>query len=322
MAIAAKDTGLRPDRVTLGIALMVGFTICAPMIDTFAKLSSAYVVVAQIVAARFVIQATLLMPMSGVFGWAHRPAGREVALQFARAALILIATGFFVAALAVMPLADAVAIFFVEPFILILLGAAFLREPVGWQRLVLCLIGLGGALLVIQPNFAALGPAAFLPLGTAVTFACYMLLTRAMARRMHPVTLQAYTAVAASLLILPLLAAGHGMGVEALTVRWPDPMVYWLLLGVGVASTVAHIFVSFALSMAPAGIIAPIQYLEIVAAAVLGYWIFDDLPDPWAMTGIVIIMVSGIGIYARERAIERRLLLGESARQSPRGSTG
>jgi drug/metabolite transporter (DMT)-like permease len=110
--------------------------------------------------------------------------------------------------------------------------------------------------------------------------------------------------------------------VEALTVRWPDPMVYWLLLGVGVASTVAHIFVSFALSMAPAGIIAPIQYLEIVAAAVLGYWIFDDLPDPWAMTGIVIIMVSGIGIYARERAIERRLLLGESARQSPRRSTG
>lgn len=300
---------MRPDRVSLGILLMVGFCLSAPLIDTFSKLSTAHVVVAQVVAARFIVQAALLLPLSGACGWLHQPTRHEIAMQFARAMLILIATGFFVAALAVMPLADAVAIFFVEPFILILLGAIFLREPVGWQRLVLCLVGLGGALLVIQPNFVTLGPAALLPLGTAVMFAFYMLLTRSMARRMHPVTLQAYTAIAASLLMLPLLAAGHGLGVQALMLSWPNQEIYWLLLGVGVAATVAHVFISFALSMAPAGIVAPIQYLEIVAAAALGFWVFGDLPNPLALLGIVVIICSGLAIFWRERAIERRLLL-------------
>jgi drug/metabolite transporter (DMT)-like permease len=60
--------------------------------------------------------------------------------------------------------------------------------------------------------------------------------------------------------------------------------------------------------MAPAGIIAPIQYFEIVVATLLGYWVFNDLPDPLAMTGIVVIIASGVGIYTRERATERRLL--------------
>jgi len=299
---------MAPDRVSLGIALMLGFTVTAPLIDTFAKLSAAHVVVAQIVAARFVVQAALLVPLSAVCGWAHRPARREVALQCGRATLILVATGFFVAALAVMPLADAVAIFFVEPFILILLGTLILGEPNSWQRLALCLVGLAGSWLVIQPNFAELGPAAFLPLGTAVAFACYMLLTRAMARQMHPVTLQGYTALAASLIMLPLLIGGYGFEIEALTLRWPSLEVMGMLLGVGLASTVAHLFISFALSMASAGIIAPIQYFEIVVATLLGYWVFNDLPDPLAMTGIVVIIASGVGIYTRERATERRLL--------------
>ncbi|MBS3786051.1 MAG: DMT family transporter [Gammaproteobacteria bacterium] len=300
---------MRPDRISLGILMMVGFTVTAPLIDTFSKLSATHVVVAQVVAARFIVQGALLLPLSAINGWLHRPLRQEILLQFARATLILTATGFFVAALAVMPLADAVAIFFVEPFILILLGALFLHEPVGWQRLALCLLGLGGAMLVIQPNFAVLGPAAFLPLGTAVMFALYMLLTRAMARRMHPVTLQAYTAIAASLLMLPLLALGHWLGIDALTLSWPNNEIYWLLLGVGVAATVAHVFMSFALSMAPAGIIAPIQYLEIVAAAALGFWVFGDLPNPVALIGILIIISSGLCIFWRERAIERRLLL-------------
>ena len=299
---------MAPDRVSLGIALMLGFTVTAPLIDTFAKLSAAHVVVAQIVAARFVVQAALLVPLSAVCGWAHRPARREVALQCGRATLILVATGFFVAALAVMPLADAVAIFFVEPFILILLGTFILGEPNSWQRLALCLVGLAGSWLVIQPNFAELGPAAFLPLGTAVAFACYMLLTRAMARQMHPVTLQGYTALAASLIMLPLLIAGQGFEIEALTLRWPSLEVMGMLIGVGLASTVAHLFISFALSMAPAGIIAPIQYFDIAVATLLCYWVFNDLLDPLAMTGLVVIIASGVGIYTRERATERRLL--------------
>jgi len=75
------------------------------------------------------------------------------------------------------------------------------------------------------------------------------------------------------------LSSGYGVVAQIVAARWPNPTLYWLLLGVGVASTIAHLFVSFALSMAPAEI----------------------------------IIASGIGIYARERAIERRLLLNQPA---------
>ena len=80
-----------------------------------------------------------------------------------------------------------------------------------------------------------------------------------------------------------------------------------LLAGVGVAATVSHLFISFALSLAPASIIAPLQYLEIVSATALGYLIFSDLPDGLTFAGIAIIVASGLYIFTRERAQERIL---------------
>ncbi|MBN2906103.1 MAG: DMT family transporter [Rhodobacteraceae bacterium] len=294
-----------PDRIVPGILLMIGFTVTAPVMDSFAKLASASIPVGQIVAARFAVQVLVLVPLAGALGMLAWPGPRAAALHMLRAGLIVAATLAFFTALSRMPLADAIAIFFVEPFILTLLGALFLGESVGWRRITACTVGFAGALLVIRPSFAAFGPVALLPLLTALCFASYVVLTRQVARRMAPVALQAWTALAALVLILPVLWVFAGSGVAPLDPVWPRGMAWAWLAGVGLAATVSHLFISSALRLAPAATIAPLQYLEIVAAAGLGYAIFGDLPDAQSLTGIAIIMGAGLYVFVRERQLSR-----------------
>lgn len=293
---------------TLGILLMVVFCFLAPLQDTFAKLVGDAVAVGQVAATRFVFQAALLLPLAAVLGGLHRPGRIEAGLHLIRGALLLVATAMFFAALRFMPLADAISIFFVEPFLLTLLGGLFLGEPIGPRRYVACAVGFAGALLIIQPSFRAVGPVAFLPLGTALAFAFYMILTRRMVTRMHPITLQAYTGLAALMIAVPLLAAFDGSGVAALDPSWPAARDTALLIGLGVVATLSHISLSYALSFAAASLIAPIQYLEIVAATALGYAVFGDLPKPLGYAGIALIVASGLFVFFRERHLERRPL--------------
>lgn len=293
-------------RTGLGILLMVGFAIIAPAMDTCAKLIGDAVAVGQIATTRFVAQSVLLVPLALAFGWLHRPGRGEVALHLVRAALLLVATAFFFTALRFMPVAEAISIFFVEPFILTLLGGLLLGEPIGPRRYVACAIGFAGALLIIQPSFEEVGLVALLPLVTALCFAFYMILTRRMATRMHPITLQVYTGFAALALAVPLLWAFDGSGVAPLDPVWPEAREFWLLLALGVFATLAHVCISFALAFAPASLLAPIQYLEIVSATILGFYVFGDLPDALAFAGIALIVASGLFVFVRERKLERR----------------
>ncbi|MEZ5713968.1 MAG: DMT family transporter [Paracoccaceae bacterium] len=294
------------DRTTLGILCMIAFALIAPGMDAFAKATPAEVPVLQILLARFGVQAAILLPLAVLAGHRLRPSSRDLALHALRALLILGATGCFFTALRFMALANAISIFFVEPFILTLMGGLFLGEDIGPRRIIACLVGFGGALLVIKPSFADLGAVALLPLGTAFMFALYMIMTRSMAARTHPIPLQAQTAAAALLVIVPLLWAFDGSGTAGLDPVWPSRLAWITLAGVGLVSTVTHLFLSFALRFAPAATIAPLQYLEIVSATVLGYFVFSDLPDRLTILGAAIIVASGLYVFARERALDRR----------------
>ncbi len=302
---APNLAAMASDRPLLGILLMIGFTIVAPGMDALAKLAGEAIPVGQILAFRFGVQALLLLPLAAVLGRLVWPGPPELRIHFARAGLILAATGAFFAALRVMPIADAIAIFFVEPFVLTLLGAAFLGEAVGWRRLLACATGFAGALLVIRPSLAAFGPVALLPLVTAVCFALYMILTRRMAHSLHPVALQAWTALAASALILPLLLAFDGSAVAPLDPVLPEGRYWAFLAGIGVTASLSHVMISAALRHAPAATLAPLQYLEIVAATALGYLVFADLPDAQTGLGIAIIVGSGLYVILRERRLAR-----------------
>ena len=291
--------------VTLGILFMLAFAIIGPLIDLFAKLASAEVPIGQIILSRFVLQGFVLLPVAIILSLAHRPTFKEFQMHFLRATLILIGTGSFVSAIKYMPLADAMAIFFVEPFMVTLLGGFVLGETVGYRRLIACLIGFFGALFIIKPSFSLFGMVAFLPLLTAFSFTFYIFITRKMAQNMHPVTLQAYTALAAVIILLPIIIWANDTNIELLDPITPSLKAIFLLLGVGIAAIIAHLFITFALSMAPATIIAPLQYFEIVTATLFGYLFFSDFPDKWTFLGVFIIILSGVYVILREHKAQK-----------------
>ncbi|SLN19351.1 Riboflavin transporter [Roseovarius litorisediminis] len=295
-----------PNRTLWGILLMVGFAVLAPAMDACAKLIGDGVAVAQIAATRFVVQSALLLPLAASFGWLHRPRTGEIGLHLIRSVLLLVATAFFFTALQYMPMADAISVFFVEPFILTLLGGLLLGEQIGPRRYIACAVGFVGAMLIIQPSFEEVGAVALLPLVTAACFAFYMILTRRMATRMHPITLQAYTGIAALVIALPVLLAFDGSGVGPLDPVWPEMREVKLLAALGLIATLSHVCISFALAFAPASLLAPLQYLEIVTATVLGFYIFSDLPDGLTFLGIALIVASGLFVFLRERHLQRR----------------
>lgn len=284
-----------------GILMMLGFAAFGPVIDVFAKLAAAEVPVAQVSAARFLVQSALLLPIAALLGRLHRPDKSETALHMLRGALVLAATLLFFGAVKYMPIADAIAVFFVEPFILTLLSSLLLGETIGWRRILACATGFLGAMLVIKPSFADFGWIAAMPLGTAFCFAFYVILTRQMASRGHPVTLQAYSGIAALSYILPVLWLMNGSGNPVLDPIMPDLRFALYLLGTGLAATTAHVFISYAFTWAPAAVLAPLGYFEIVTATILGWLVFHDFPDRLTFLGVAIIVASGLFVLWRER---------------------
>lgn len=297
---AAPARSTRHD-VTLGVIFMVTFTMCGPVIDVFAKLATTEIPAAQITLGRFVTQTLLLLPIVLWRGALQAVPPQDALLHGLRGVLMAVATVFFFAALKYMPIADAIAIFFVEPMIVTVLSGLLLGEPVGWRRYAASAVGFGGALLVIQPSFVDLGWTAALPLGTAFCFAFYLILTRMLAPRVDPFAMQAYSGLAGAVFIGLVLWAADGSGLTAFDPVWPSTRALWLMFAVGAAATVAHLFLVYAFRFAPASVIAPLQYLEIVSATALGFWVFGDFPAPLKWLGIAIVIGSGLFIIARER---------------------
>jgi len=290
------------DRPLLGVLLMLGFCLVAPLIDVAAKLAAAFVSVGMITLARYVVQGALMAAMLPPMGLDLRLPRRLWGMMALRAAMSLVSTFAFVAAVAVMPLADAVAIVYVEPFVVMLLGWLLMAEAVGPRRIAAASVGFVGALLVIQPNLAAFGAVALLPLLTAVSFAVYVLATRQM-RGMHPVAMQFHTAWMAVAMGLPLvLGLGTGLGwAPAALEAVPSAWAWGLLFGVGLAASVSHLCITWALRLAPSSTLAPLGYLEIPVVAVLGWLVFADLPGTVALAGIVLITGAGLYVIHRER---------------------
>ena len=293
------------DRILPGVVLMLAFTMLAPLLDVSAKLASPHVPVSQIAAARFIVQGALMLPVVLIMRLHWYVPPRMLGLVFLRATMLLIATYCFVAAIAVMPIADALAIAFVEPFVLLILGRLIFGDEVGPRRIAASAVGFGGALLVIQPSLSAFGWVALFPLGTAFTFAFYMLITRAMSRSLHPVTMQLHTSLAGIALVVPVLWAFNEGPVPLLDVVMPQGLTWLWLFGVGFWASLSHMCMTYALKFAPSATLAPLHYAELISAVTLGYLVFGDFPNPMAWAGIAIITGAGLYIIYREHVTAR-----------------
>lgn len=302
MTTASPPAGA--DRPLLGAALMVAFCATAPLADAAAKALGA-LPLAQLMLVRYGIQAALLVPLVRATGRRLDLGARVWRLTVLRTLLHVTSLTAFVASLRFLPLADAVAIIFVLPFVMLLLGRLFLGEEVGPHRLAACGVGFLGTLMVVQPSFAEVGAPALLPLLSAALFAFFMLVTRQVARDADPLVLQAASGVAATALLAPLVLAGA-------VFAWPDvaPVPLGgrqipLLALLGVLGTGAHLMMTWALRFAPSATIAPIQYLEIPMATLIGYLVFAELPNGLALAGIVVTIAAGLYVVHREHRTAR-----------------
>lgn len=300
------------DRPLLGISLMLGFCILIPYSDALAKLLGPHLSVGQLVTLRFVFQGLILIPLTIATRRHWRASGATLGWIFARTILQVLGIGLMYTSLTYLPLADAVAIAFVMPFIMLLLGHWFLGEEVGSRRLIACAVGFIGTLLVVQPAFNDVGWPALLPLGVAMVFAAFMLITRKIAAATDPIGMQALSSPLALVILIPL----HLLLPEVPMAAWvtPQPDIWLLVVAMGIVGTLGHLLMTWSLRYAPAATLAPMQYLEIPAATFVGWMIFGDLPGTLASFGIGITMASGFYIILRERATLRQTAQARQAR--------
>ena len=281
------------DDTRLGLLMMIGFCILAPASDAFAKILGDGIPVLQVVIARFMVQLLLIRRSL----WTRRQdtwmRGDRVGLVILRSALLLLAVTFLFLSLRYLPLADAIAIAYVMPFLV--LGVGWLTgDRASPLALGLCLLGFVGTLMVVQPSFSEIGWPALLPIAVAIFFTGFMFITRKISKYIDPIDLQAANGICAMAILLPIAIFGQAMEIPILTIVSVSNIELLYLFGVGILGTLAHLMMTWALRFASAPTVAPIQYLEIPFATLYGWLIFKDFPNGLAALGIVITITAGL----------------------------
>lgn len=299
--------------ISFGVTLMVIAVLLSPLIDIFSKLAITTVPSGEIAAVRFVAQVVFIFPVVLARGTIFDMSWRKAGLHALRGGLLVITMLSFITTLKVMEVADAIAIFFVEPIILTILGAVFLKETIGWRRYTACAVGFLGAMLVIQPSMQEVGLIALLPVVSAFSLAVFILITRIVAQHEEPWSMQFHAGIWGALFCGILLWIGDGTGSDVFDPVVPDGVAWIYMIAVGMTATVSGVLGVYAYRAAPASTLAPLQYLEIVSATLFGYLVFGDLPDGLKWLGIAIIIASGLYVIWRERTVGRQKARDEEA---------
>lgn len=301
---ASTERGPAASGTMEGLALMMAAMTVLPCMDAIAKYMATVEDMSpgQVTFYRFFFQIVFTLPLLFTVAGATSLRPKRPWMNLLRGALHGAASLLFFAAVKYMPLADVFAIYFVEPFILTAMSAAFLGERVGWRRWLAIVVGFGGALIVIQPSFALFGWTALLPVGCAFLFSLYLFMNRAIGEADSPLTMQTVAGFGGVFFVGGALLAGNAAGIADFAPSLPSSWLgLGLLLVLGSLSGYGHLLVVRAFRLAPLSLLAPFQYFEIISGVVLGYAIFGEFPSASKWLGIAVIVASGLFIIWRER---------------------
>jgi drug/metabolite transporter (DMT)-like permease len=206
-------------------------------------------------------------------------------LQIARALVLVVETGLFAASLRYIQLADMQAVAAASPLFVLAVSAPVLGEPVARRAWLAVALGFIGVLVVVRPGLRELNLGYVLVLIGAALWALYQILLRIVSRDDSPSTTALWTAAA---------GAGALTLVGPFFWTWPDATGWLMLAGLGICGTLGHVLYSIAFRFAPAAILQPFGYLNLVFAILWGWLIFEQFPDPWTIAGATLIVVAGI----------------------------
>lgn len=287
------------ERTGLGFAL--GAFGLISIGDAMNKAMAGHWPVTAISASRYTFGAVLL---GAILWWREGRAGFSFARpgwQLLRGLSIGGSMLAFVGALSVMPLASATAISFTSPMITALLAALLLGEPARRETWIASVVAFVGVMIVLRPNFEALGWFAILPLISATGMALLMIGNRAVAGHGSATAMQFnLTAVAAAGLI-PVALLGHFSGIPAFRIAAPPTGVVVTIAVVTCTASTAHWLLYQATVRAGAGTIAPMTYVQLLGAIGLGLALFGERPDATALLGASIIVAAGLYLWSRGR---------------------
>lgn len=288
-----------------GILFLLGAILLFAVLDTTVKHLSSHAPIPLLVWGRYSAHLALMLlflaPRQGL-ALVRAP---QLPLQILRGLLLLGCTGFGFAALARMPVAETTAIFFTAPLLVALLAGPWLGERLTRERWLTALAGFAGILLIARPHAGLTSAGIALALGGAVCYACYQLLTRQLAGRTPPLTLLFYTALVGTLgasLALPWFWPGS----------WPPLWVILATIALGILGGSGHLLLIHAFRNAPASLLSPFLYVQLLWATLLGAAFFGHWPDGLSFLGMGIIVASGawLAFGAHLRQHFRRLRAG------------
>jgi drug/metabolite transporter (DMT)-like permease len=280
------------DRLT-GIALMCGAVLLFACSDASAKYLNGHMATVQVVWARYMSAFVLALFMFNPIKQPQVMRTGRPWLQLGRSTLLFVSTALNFVALRYLQLDQAVAIIFCTPFIVAALGGPMLGEWIHWRRWTAIGVGFCGVLLVTRPGAGGIHPAALLSVMGAFCYAIYSIATRILARTDSTATTNFYSNLVGAILV--------SIAVPFFWTSQSDPIVIVLMCIMGLFSGTGHYLLIRGHRLAPASVLAPFIYTEIVWMIALGYWVFGDVPNHWTLAGVAVVILSGLYLLYRER---------------------
>ncbi|AWC25681.1 DMT family transporter [Aminobacter sp. P9b] len=281
--------------VLAGVLLMLLGDFMFALNDAMGKWLVTSFSVGQVLFIRSVGAFIILGPMIAKQGVAPLTRVERPGLQVLRVVLATADTGFFYAAVAYLPLADVMTFYMAGPIYIAALSHFFLGEKVGWRRWIAIVLGFCGVVIALRPSTASLSwPSLFAIVGS-LSFSVTLILSRKL-RATNDTTLVTWQTVGA-LIVGGVLAVADW--------RAPSALDWSAMLLLGVVSCAAHLMITRALKLAPASLLAPLQYTLLLWAIVMGIAFFGDYPDAQGLIGSAIIVVAGLFIFHRQKVVDK-----------------
>jgi len=289
-SVIGQAAAARRRAAGLGVLLLLGSLALFTLMDAVAKYLSARYHPAQLIWARFAINLALVaLVYRGSF--LSRIRTRQPIAQATRGVMQVITIALFFVAIRHIGLAEADALFDINPILITLGAALFLGERIGPRRIAGIVIAFFGALVILRPGAGAFDPAAALAFASAFSYATGNLLTRVV--RTDP--------LATSLIWSALV--GTVLSSIALPFVWKEVAMtdFPLFLAIGILGSGGQALVVRAFSLSEASTLAPFGYFSLIFASLWGFVFFGQLPDAWTVAGALVIVGAGLYVWYRER---------------------
>jgi drug/metabolite transporter (DMT)-like permease len=292
MSAATPPTDQSRQRL-VGIALIAGAFFLFSLLDTSAKWLNHVIPTMETVWCRYVFSVVFVLLVINPKTKPGVLTTKKPALQSVRSLLLLASTLFNFIAVNYLQLSQTIAIAFATPLLVALLSGPLLGERIRRDRLIAIVVGFLGVLVVARPGFGGIHPAALLSVCGVICYAMYAIMTRHLAAHDSTETTLVYSGLSGAILLTP-----------ALPWFWqnpPDGLTAITMVALGAYAAVGHFALIKAHRYAPAYILSPFIYTQLVWMVLLGYLIFGDIPDQFTLLGGFIVIGSGLYLLALER---------------------